>query len=66
MTRTADEILSYGADGTLRPMVTDSSALVAILRDEPDAEALAGAIARDPRRMVSAFSLLEAPVVLAQ
>jgi ribonuclease VapC len=45
-------------------MVIDSSALVAILLDEPDAEALAGAIARDPRRMVSAFSLLEASVVL--
>lgn len=45
-------------------MVIDSSALVAILLDEPDAEALAAAIARDPRRMVSAFSLLEASVVL--
>lgn len=45
-------------------MVIDRSAFVAIMLDEPDAEALAAAIACDPRRMVSAFSLLKASVVL--
>lgn len=45
-------------------MVIDSSALIAILLDEPDAGVLAAAIAADPDRYMSAFSLLETSVVL--
>jgi ribonuclease VapC len=45
-------------------MVIDSSALVAILFAEPEAKELASAIATDPNRFMSAFSLLETPVVL--
>ncbi len=45
-------------------MVIDSSALVAILLGEPDTGDLAAAIAADPNRIMSAFSLLETSVVL--
>ena len=45
-------------------MVIDTSALVAILLGEPEAEVLAAAIAADPRRLVSSFTLLEAGVVM--
>ncbi len=45
-------------------MVIDSSALVAILFGEPEAHDLSLAIASDPRRFMSAFSLLETSVVL--
>ena len=45
-------------------MVIDSSALVAILLGEPEAERLATALAADPVRCISAFSLLETSVVL--
>jgi len=45
-------------------MVIDTSALLAMLLNEPEAPALARAIARDPRRLVSAFSALEAAVVI--
>lgn len=45
-------------------MVIDSSALVAILLDEPEAEYLMTALAADPLRCMSAFSVLEASVVL--
>jgi len=44
-------------------MVIDSSALIAILRNEPDGEAFAGAIFRDPSRLVSAVTKLEAGIV---
>jgi ribonuclease VapC len=45
-------------------MVLDTSALLAILLGEEEAEELSRAIAGDPRRLVSAFSVLEAAVVL--
>ena len=45
-------------------MVIDSSALIAILFDEPEAAALTAALAAHPVRCISAFSLLETSVVL--
>lgn len=45
-------------------MVIDSSALIAILRGEPEAEALARAIAADAKRLIGAFSVLEASIVM--
>jgi len=45
-------------------MVIDSSAITAILLGEPEAPALSRAIASDPRRLVSAFALLEAGIVI--
>jgi len=38
-------------------MVIDTSALVAILNDEPERAGFAAAIERDPARLVSAVSL---------
>ena len=40
-------------------MVIDTSALVAMLTDQPDAEHLEGCIADDPVRMMSTASYLE-------
>ncbi|TAM59712.1 type II toxin-antitoxin system VapC family toxin [bacterium] len=45
-------------------MVIDTSALVAILNDEPERAGLAEAIERDPVRLVSAVSLFEASIVV--
>lgn len=45
-------------------MVIDTSALVAVLLGEPEAEALAGAIAADPKRLLSAFSAVETAIVI--
>ena len=45
-------------------MVIDTSALIAILLGEPQTEALARAIAQDPRRLLSAFSTVEAYIVI--
>lgn len=45
-------------------MVIDSSALVAILLGEPEAEVFVPAIDEDPNRLVSAFSALEAGIVI--
>jgi ribonuclease VapC len=45
-------------------MVIDTSALVAMLLGEPEAEALAEAIAADPRRLLSAVSALESGIVI--
>jgi ribonuclease VapC len=45
-------------------MVIDSSALLAILLREAEAERFALAIAQDPRRLLSAFSGLESSVVI--
>lgn len=45
-------------------MVIDTSALIAILLGEPDAEAFAVAIANDPKRLISAFSALEVSIVI--
>ena len=45
-------------------MVVDTSALLAVLFNEPEAEAIARAIASDPRRLASAFTLLETGIVV--
>ena len=45
-------------------MVIDTSAIVAILFDEPDAAALEGKIADDPIRLMSAATFLEATIVI--
>ena len=45
-------------------MVIDTSALVELLLSEPGADDLAHAIADDPRRLVSAATVLEASIVL--
>ena len=45
-------------------MVIDTSATIAILLGEPEAEDFARAIVGDNRRLVSAFSLLETSVVI--
>lgn len=45
-------------------MVIDSSAIIAILSNEPEAESIAEAIAADPMRLMSAASLLEVAIVI--
>ena len=45
-------------------MVIDTSALIAILLGEPDAERFARAIGDDPRRLVGAFTALETGIVI--
>lgn len=45
-------------------MVIDTSALLAVLLAEPEAEAFSRAISADPRRLVSAMSALEAAIVV--
>lgn len=45
-------------------MLIDTSALVAILLSEPEAEALVAAILTDDRRLIGAPSLVEAAAVL--
>lgn len=45
-------------------MVIDTSALVAILENEPERRSFIDAIAADPVRLVSAATLLEAGIVL--
>lgn len=45
-------------------MVIDTSAIAAILFDEPDAAALEGKIANDPMRLMSAATFLEATIVI--
>lgn len=45
-------------------MVIDTSAILAILFDEPDAERYAGAVAEADRRVISAGSLLEVAIVI--
>jgi ribonuclease VapC len=47
------------------PMVVDTSALLALLQEEPDAPALRHALAADPLRLISTVSVLEATCVLA-
>jgi ribonuclease VapC len=44
-------------------MIVDSSAIIAILRDEPDAAAMAEALQEAPIRRVSAVTYVEAAVV---
>ncbi len=45
-------------------MVIDTSALIAILLGELEALRIASAIAEDPKRVMSSFSLLEAGIVI--
>jgi ribonuclease VapC len=45
-------------------MVIDTSALLAILLGEPEAEEFSRSIAGDPKRLVSALSALEAAIVI--
>jgi ribonuclease VapC len=45
-------------------VIIDTSALIAILRDEPEAAACARAIEAASRRLVSAASFLEAAIVI--
>lgn len=45
-------------------MIVDTSAIVAILRDEPDAESFANAIANARLRRVSAVNYVEAAAVI--
>jgi ribonuclease VapC len=45
-------------------MVIDTSAILAILLGEPEAEKFIRALALDPKKLVSAFSVLEAAVVI--
>lgn len=45
-------------------MIIDTSALIAILLDEPEAEELIRVIAKTPRCKMSSFSLLETGIVI--
>lgn len=45
-------------------MVVDTSALLAILFAEPEADAMVLSLARDPRRLIGAPTLLEASAVM--
>lgn len=45
-------------------MIVDSSAVIAILRNEPEAEDLADAIERAPARRISAANLFETAIVV--
>lgn len=44
-------------------MIIDSSAVIAILFDEPESERMIAAISRDPRRLIGAATLVEAAAV---
>ena len=45
-------------------MVLDTSAIIAVLFDEPDAEVLERRIVDDPVRLVSAASVIEATIII--
>ena len=45
-------------------MIIDTSALIAILRDEPEAKACAVAIENDNKRLISAANFVEAALVI--
>ncbi len=45
-------------------MIFDTSAIIAILRNEPDAEFFAGAIEANVGRRISAVNFVEAPAVI--
>jgi ribonuclease VapC len=45
-------------------MVIDTSALIAILLGEPEAEAFARSMAADSKRLISVFNLLETAIVI--
>ncbi|MFP4551585.1 MAG: type II toxin-antitoxin system VapC family toxin, partial [Spirochaetales bacterium] len=46
-------------------MVIDTSAVVAVLLDEPEGESFARAMLAAPRRYMSAFSELETAIVIS-
>jgi ribonuclease VapC len=45
-------------------MVVDTSALTAILFGEPETESFVQALVNDPKRMMSAFNILESAIVV--
>jgi ribonuclease VapC len=45
-------------------MVVDTSALMAILLGEPEAESFVRSLADDPKKMISAFNALESAIVI--
>ncbi len=45
-------------------MVVDTSALIAILFGEPEAESFARALTADPKKLISAFNALESGIVV--
>ena len=45
-------------------MVVDTSALIAVLLSEPEAEAFVRGLAADPRKIISAFNALESGIVI--
>ncbi len=45
-------------------MVVDSSALIAVLLDEPEADSFAGVLSSGERCLVSSFSVLETAIVI--
>ena len=45
-------------------MVIDTSALIAILFGEPEAESFARALADDPKKLITAFNALETGIVV--
>jgi ribonuclease VapC len=45
-------------------MVIDTSALIAVLLNEPETGAFAKAIANDPKRLINTFNLLETAIVI--
>ena len=45
-------------------MVIDTSALIAILFGEPETESFVQALVNDPKKMISAFNLLETAIVI--
>lgn len=47
-------------------MIVDSSALLAILNDEPDSPQFAEALARQPRVLISAATLLESTIAVGR
>ena len=61
--RTDDEILGYDENGLPLLMVVDSSALVAILRGEPEGPAFRNAIRTARNRLLGAPTRVEAGMV---
>ena len=45
-------------------MVVDTSALIAILFGEPETESFVQALVNDPKKMISAFNILESAIVI--
>jgi ribonuclease VapC len=45
-------------------MVVDTSALIAILFGEPETESFVQALVNDPKKMISAFNILESAIVV--